>query len=651
MNNHTQSSSNLAIETTNLTKRYIKPEGLTKIFVRNRPETLAVDQVNLNIRHSELFGLVGPNGAGKTTLIKMLCTLILPSSGSAIVDGYPLEQDTAIKSIIGLVTSDERSFYWRLSGRQNLEFFATLQNISPKLIPARVDDVLAIVNLQDVADQRFQTYSTGMRQRLSIARAMINKPTLLFLDEPTKGLDPPSIHAMHKLMREQLVDNQGITVFLTSHWLEEVEQLCDRIAIMNLGRIVACGTMDELRQRLSLGEKYLILINNINDQFASNMRSKYEDVAFTSLDNDITQIEVKISADTTPINQILDDLRDSGGRIIHLSNEKVTLDEIFTHHIELKLETAKSLLPKPQEIDYINEYKAENIKPSGPSGLTDSIPNKRIIKPVNPLRIAWAFLKRDVHQEVSYRFSFLLQFFSVFFSVALFYFLASFLGDAAAPYLEPYGGDYFAFVLIGIAFAGYFGVGLSSFADSLRQAQTTGTLEAMLTTPTRLSTIIISSSLWSYLMTTIRVAMFLLIGAVFVNVNLGDGNYPLAILVLILTIISFSSLGIIAASFIMVLKRGNPITWLFSSTSNLLGGIYYPISVLPNWLLVLSYMLPITYALRAMRLALLQGASFEDVLVDILALTIFCVVLLPVSLFSFRYAVRKAKVDGSLTQY
>jgi len=651
MNNRPQSSSNLAIEVTNLTKRYIKPEGLTKIFVRNRPETLAVDQVNLSIKQSELFGLVGPNGAGKTTLIKMLCTLILPSSGSAIVDGYPLEQDTAIKSIIGLVTSDERSFYWRLSGRQNLEFFATLQNISPKLIPARVDDVLAIVNLQDVADQRFQTYSTGMRQRLSIARAMINKPTLLFLDEPTKGLDPPSIHAMHKLMREQLVDNQGITVFLTSHWLEEVEQLCDRIAIMNLGRIVACGTMDELRQRLSLGEKYLILINNINDQFASNMRSKYEDVAFTSLDNDITQIEVKISADTTPINQILDDLRDSGGRIIHLSNEKVTLDEIFTHHIELKLETAKSLLPKPQEIDYINEYKAENIKPSGPSGLTDSIPNKRIIKPVNPLRIAWAFLKRDVHQEVSYRFSFLLQFFSVFFSVALFYFLASFLGDAAAPYLEPYGGDYFAFVLIGIAFAGYFGVGLSSFADSLRQAQTTGTLEAMLTTPTRLSTIIISSSLWSYLMTTIRVAMFLLIGAVFVNVNLGDGNYPLAILVLILTIISFSSLGIIAASFIMVLKRGNPITWLFSSTSNLLGGIYYPISVLPNWLLVLSYMLPITYALRAMRLALLQGASFEDVLVDILALTIFCVVLLPVSLFSFRYAVRKAKVDGSLTQY
>ena len=206
------------------------------------------------------------------------------------------------------------------------------------------------------------------------------------------------------------------------------------------------------------------------------------------------------------------------------------------------------------------------------------------------------------------------------------------MGEAAAPYLEPYGGDYFAFVLIGIAFAGYFGVGLSRFANSLRQAQTTGTLEAMLTTPTSLSTIIISSSLWSYLMTTFRVALYLFIGAVFLNVDLENGNYSLALFVLILTVISFSSLGIIAASFIMVLKRGNPITWFFNATSNLLGGIYYPITVLPTWLLFLSYLLPITYALRAMRLALLRGETLSTIWPDILALIIFCLVLLPTEL-------------------
>ena len=152
-------------------------------------------------------------------------------------------------------------------------------------------------------------------------------------------------------------------------------------------------------------------------------------------------------------------------------------------------------------------------------------------------------------------------------------------------------------------------------------------------------------------MTTMRVVMFLLVGALFLGVDLGDGNYSAALLVLILTIISFSSLGIIAASFIMVLKRGNPITWLFSTTSNLLGGIYYPISVLPPLLLFISSLLPITYALRAMRLTLLQGASLSTIWPDILALIIFCIVLIPISLFGFWYAVRRAKVDGSLTHY
>jgi ABC-2 type transport system permease protein len=194
-------------------------------------------------------------------------------------------------------------------------------------------------------------------------------------------------------------------------------------------------------------------------------------------------------------------------------------------------------------------------------------------------------------------------------------------------------------------------VGLSSFSSSLRQAQTTGTLEAMLTTPTALSTIILSSSLWSYLLTTLRVLIYLLIGGAFLKVDLGGGNYPGALIVLILTIVSFSSLGILAASFIMVLKRGDPITWLFNATSSFLGGIYYPVTILPGWLQFFSYLLPVTYALRGMRLALLQGASTGAILPDILVLAIFSVLLMPASLLAFRFAVKRAKVDGSLSQY
>jgi len=264
---------------------------------------------------------------------------------------------------------------------------------------------------------------------------------------------------------------------------------------------------------------------------------------------------------------------------------------------------------------------------------------------------ALAFVKRDFRLETSYRLSFFLQFFGIFFSVFMFYYVSKLLGEAATPYLAPYGGDYFSFVLIGIAFSGYFGVGLSGFASSIRQAQMTGTLEAMLMSPTRVSTIVLCSSLWRYLMTSLRVLAYLAVGAVFLGVNLGRGNYLAALLVLALTIVTFSSLGIIAASFIMVLKRGDPVTWLFSTLSSLLGGVYYPITILPDWLQRLSHLLPITYSLRAMRLALLQGRSLADLAPDILILLLFSLILLPLSLLAFRYAVHRAKVDGSLTHY
>ena len=262
-----------------------------------------------------------------------------------------------------------------------------------------------------------------------------------------------------------------------------------------------------------------------------------------------------------------------------------------------------------------------------------------------------AFLIRDFQIELSYRFAFFLELFGIFTSVFLFYFVAALLGPAASPHLRAYGGDYFAFVLIGIAFSGYFGVGLSSFAGSIQEAQTTGTLEAMLMTPTRISTIILASAAFDYLWTTFRVLIYLAVGSLFLGVGLGHGNLLSVIVTLILTVISFSSLGIIAASFIMVLKRGDPVTWIFHSLSSLLGGVYYPITILPDWLQKLAHLLPITYALRAMRLALLQGATVRDLAPDLLILALFGIALLPVSLLCFRWAVRRAKADGTLTHY
>lgn len=262
-----------------------------------------------------------------------------------------------------------------------------------------------------------------------------------------------------------------------------------------------------------------------------------------------------------------------------------------------------------------------------------------------------AFLVRDFFIETSYRLAFLMNVGGVVINTFIFFFLAQLVGDRAAPFLRAYDGDYFAFLLIGVAFAGYFGVGLNSFARALRLAQTTGTLEAMVMTPTPVSLIILGSAVWSYTFTTFRVFIYLIVGALFLGLNLGGANYAAALVSLLLSIIAFASIGVIAASVIMVIKSGDPITALFSNLANLIGGVFYPVEILPPWLQALANALPITYALRAMRLALLADASWAEVAPDMLALVAFCVALLPLSLLIFRYAVEHARLDGSLAHY
>jgi ABC-2 type transport system permease protein len=192
---------------------------------------------------------------------------------------------------------------------------------------------------------------------------------------------------------------------------------------------------------------------------------------------------------------------------------------------------------------------------------------------------------------------------------------------------------------------------MRAFSESIRNEQMMGTIEAMLVTSTKISTIILSSALWKFIFNSIAVLIYLLLGVFIFGVNISSANYGAAFIILILTIISFSSFGIMSASFIMVYKRGNPVNFLFNSTSSLLGGVFYPITVMPIWLQTFSHFLPITYSLRAMRHALLQGYSFQALSSDITALVIFCIILLPSSIVVFKYAVKRAKMDGSLTHY
>jgi len=262
-----------------------------------------------------------------------------------------------------------------------------------------------------------------------------------------------------------------------------------------------------------------------------------------------------------------------------------------------------------------------------------------------------AFFYRDFLSNASYRFAFIAQIMRIFLSVITFYFLSKLFANTISPFLKPYGGDYFAFVLIGIAFIDYLEVALQSFSSTIRDAQMLGTLEAILVTQTEIPMAIFCSPLYSFFMTSFRVIVFLILGAIVFGFDIGKANFLGALIILFITIIAFSSLGIISASYVMVLKRGNPLNWIFGNLSWVLGGVFYPVSILPSWIQNISYLLPITHSLEGMRMAIINGYTLPLLLPNIIPLSIFTIIMWPLSIWIFQYGVKRAKADGSLTQY
>ena len=261
-----------------------------------------------------------------------------------------------------------------------------------------------------------------------------------------------------------------------------------------------------------------------------------------------------------------------------------------------------------------------------------------------------AFLRRDLREALTYKFSFVSSVLGILLSSATFYFVAQ-LVPRGAPSLGPFGGDYFAFAVVGVAFAGLLGMFQEGLSAVVRGAQVSGTLEALLVTPVPLPAVLFGSSLYSLLFQIVRTALHLGVAMAFFGLTLGRVNVAGVLAVGALTILCFLSVGVLSASFILVYKTGNPFSWVLGTVSGLLGGVVFPVSLLPPWIRWVSSLLPVTYALDGMRRSLLASASFAEVLPDVAALAIFNAVLLPLSLVAFRLAVRKAKKDGTLSHF
>lgn len=264
-------------------------------------------------------------------------------------------------------------------------------------------------------------------------------------------------------------------------------------------------------------------------------------------------------------------------------------------------------------------------------------------------RNLWLFFWRDVNIARTYRTIFVLEALEALFGVAMFYYVARFVDTPQLRGALPQGDSYFTFSLVGFVFLDYLNAALDTFDRSLEEARDSGTLEHLLVTQTSLPLLVAGSAIYPYVATTLRILVYAAWSAALFGFPLGKANWPAVAAVLLATLLAFSGLGILSSSYLLLFKRGNPAKWFFLGISSVVGGMLFPVSILPDWLQFVAQLNPVTYALDAMRAALLGGASLSNLWRPLSVLLLFATVLLPLSMWAFSWALRRTKITGTLT--
>ncbi|MGE5223279.1 MAG: ATP-binding cassette domain-containing protein [Omnitrophica WOR_2 bacterium] len=302
-------------------------------FARKQPQawTVAVEDVCLQIQQGEVFGLLGPNGAGKSTTIRMLCTLLEPTGGTAIVNGYDIrKQSNQVRQSLGTVLAGERSIYWKLTARENLEYFAALYHIPPQIARKRIDNLLERMELSARANDLVEKYSTGMKQRVALSRALLAKPPILLFDEPTLGLDPQAARKVRELVLE--LKNEGHTILLTTHYMEEADQFSDRIGIIDQGKIIALDTPEALKQRIQQKDVIRLEISGWHSELADVLK-KLPDVdnlmtRYTGSDS-LWEVNLQAANSRAVLPGIIDSLNQNGTRLVNMNIVRPSLEDVF----------------------------------------------------------------------------------------------------------------------------------------------------------------------------------------------------------------------------------------------------------------------------------------------------------------------------------
>ena len=324
------------ISVTNLSKTYPVPFLRLKKFLRRKfkPPVEALRDISFEIREGEIFGLIGPNGAGKTTLTKIIATLIQPTSGAVTVNGHDtVTDDQRVRREVGLAGAEERSFYWRLTAEQNLLFFAGLHGMSGRVAKKRAAELFELLELSDLARRRFAELSTGNRQRLAIARAMLASPSILLLDEPTRSLDPLAAARMRTLIKS--LSTRKTTIFLTSHNLAEVEELCDRIAIIGKGELRAVDTPQNLRALHTDEERVVITFTDLAAVDAERVLARVFAAKLFVIESagaDGCRLEFRRSPKDELLDGVLRELQQSGAVLRSIDSGKASLLDVLVRY-------------------------------------------------------------------------------------------------------------------------------------------------------------------------------------------------------------------------------------------------------------------------------------------------------------------------------
>ncbi|MDO8947201.1 MAG: ABC transporter ATP-binding protein [Desulfocapsaceae bacterium] len=312
------------IELSKISKSFTERNWKTFLFRKSYP-VQALEDVSLTVNKGEIMGLLGPNGAGKTTLIKILATLITPDRGSGTICGFDIcRQSHRVREKIGLVSTNDRTFYWRLTGRDNLSFFASLYNLWGKDKMQQIEKVLDLTGMTDKADFRFMSYSAGQKQRLAIARAMLSEPEILLLDEATASLDPIAARSLLDLTRNTLAAKEQKTILWCTHNLTEADEICDRLTILHQGRILQSGTPAEIHNCLGYKQSYRLVVDSLHPSLQN--QQDYQPI----LEKEQGAYACTLTIDHARVPELLKSLAGSGVGVYECSRIKRPLEAAFT---------------------------------------------------------------------------------------------------------------------------------------------------------------------------------------------------------------------------------------------------------------------------------------------------------------------------------